>query len=91
MTTIKRKCKICNHIEEYESGSEGSFNEFMYKVVFRKQIEILKAESPNILETYHELKAGHYNGSFLCFNCVSELFHECPEVIKEIRMVIPNV
>lgn len=90
MTIIKRKCKICNHIEEYDSGSEMS-ERIMYKVVFRKQIEVLKAESPNILETYQELKAGHYNGSFLCFNCVSELFHECPETIKEIRMVIPNV
>ena len=85
---IKRKCKVCGHIEEYESGSEGVFNKFMYKVIFRNQIEEL---NPNIQHEYHELKAGHYNGSFLCAGCVSEIFHEVPEIIKEIRLVIPNV
>jgi len=77
------KCCICTY-----TCTTEDWDEYVYRTQFTDEIENYKDMTASFIDLTN-LKAGHYNSTFMCGRCVSELFFDNPEIFKKIERIIP--
>lgn len=77
---LKRaKCFYCG---DYNKDGDEIW---IYRIEFTKKIEKLINETG-----FEGCKAGYYNSKYVCYNDLSWMFTEYPEIIKKIERMIPK-